>query len=297
MENNLAYTDLLHLCNPYKKRLSEKLSSNNYGKIIKNDRENNTKTFNIAAEVEPYLTEYGLIPSVVGEPIYVSSLSDKFLSVPKTNNSITSSKIRWIQVPIDSKEKDIENYISKIEAKDEENFFSLLNIKENNKEKDIIDIKSFPSPFPSSSVFRWTRNDLASQENPFKKYNIPSFPYSYSKETYDKYLKDSDWSEEDTNQLIKTIQTYGLRWSLIFDRLNLSKKYTNEEIKKRFFKISSIVFAYDADPICNLKSDKISYNTVAMSGIVAYTKHFNYDFKSEQRRKSLQEEVFRKYVF
>ncbi|KAI8369371.1 uncharacterized protein BYT42DRAFT_503112 [Radiomyces spectabilis] len=77
-----------------------------------------------------------------------------------------------------------------------------------------------------------TKNDV---DYPFAVLDDGTKEISYTAEEYDQYLKDPDWTKEDTDYLFRLCQQYDLRFPVIEDRYEFgTKKRTVEDLKARY---------------------------------------------------------------
>ena len=85
-----------------------------------------------------------------------------------------------------------------------------------------------------------TDNALCIANYKFAAYNTQSNIYSYSTEEFLKYLRDDDWSREETDYLFELCHTYDLRFVVIHDRYDPptapgSPQRTLEDLKDRYY--------------------------------------------------------------
>ncbi|CAO1624477.1 unnamed protein product [Sympodiomycopsis kandeliae] len=84
-------------------------------------------------------------------------------------------------------------------------------------------------------------SQMPRREYPFAAFNTSSGVFSYTNEEYNSYLKDEDWSKEETDHLMDLCQTYDLRFIVIADRWDhpptAHKKRTMEDMKARYYTI------------------------------------------------------------
>lgn len=109
----------------------------------------------------------------------------------------------------------------------------------------------------------------ADSEYTFAKYNIkPRLPNRYSDEEYNRHLKSDDWSREETDYLMDTVEAYDLRWVVIADRYDYqrqdddsestsnnanalvpAKRYrTMEQMKARYYYVAASMLALEHPP-------------------------------------------------
>ncbi|KAE8270897.1 hypothetical protein A4X09_0g1460 [Tilletia walkeri] len=75
----------------------------------------------------------------------------------------------------------------------------------------------------------------AQSDYAFSQFNTTSGVYSYSNEEYHAYLKDDDWSKEETDYLIDLCHTYDLRFIVMHDRYTWPDKDRSiEDLKARY---------------------------------------------------------------
>ncbi|KAK0531395.1 swr complex subunit [Tilletia horrida] len=86
------------------------------------------------------------------------------------------------------------------------------------------------------ATYKLLRPDKEPQpEYPFAQFNTTSGVYSYSLEEYHAYLKDDDWSKEESDYLMDLCHSYDLRFIVIHDRYDWpGKERTVEDLKARY---------------------------------------------------------------
>ncbi|GAV65867.1 hypothetical protein CFOL_v3_09381 [Cephalotus follicularis] len=103
-------------------------------------------------------------------------------------------------------------------------------------------------PFTSSArkdnlqLYHWVRvvNGVPpTGDYSFAKYNKSVNVVKYTDEEYDKYLVDSMWSKEETDQLFDLCERFDLRFIVIADKFPLSR--TVEELKDRYYSVSRAI--------------------------------------------------------
>lgn len=86
-------------------------------------------------------------------------------------------------------------------------------------------------------VKHWVRSDQPSV-TPFAKFNTSSNLYTYSTEEYYHYLRDDDWTKEETDYLFSLLKDYDLRFPVISDRYDfLGSSRSIEDLKLRYYSI------------------------------------------------------------
>ncbi|XP_057959314.1 SWR1-complex protein 4 isoform X2 [Malania oleifera] len=111
-------------------------------------------------------------------------------------------------------------------------------------------------PFTSSArtdnlqLYHWVRvvNGVPpTGDYSFAKYNKSVDIVKYSDEEYEKYLTDSTWTKEETDQLFDLCKQFDLRFIVIADRFPSSR--TVEELKDRYYSVSrAIITARASSP-------------------------------------------------
>ncbi|KAL9255433.1 SWR1-complex protein 4-like protein, partial [Drosera capensis] len=111
-------------------------------------------------------------------------------------------------------------------------------------------------PFSNSArkddlqLFHWVRviNGIPlSGDYAFAKYNKSVEIIKYTDEEYEKYLADSNWTREETDQLFDLCEQFDLRFVVIADRFPSSRSI--EELKERYYNVSrAILVARAASP-------------------------------------------------
>lgn len=102
---------------------------------------------------------------------------------------------------------------------------------------------------------RWNREapalpDSQSSER-FSKYNVvPEVP-SYTPELYEKDLVDPSWTKDETDYLMETYRECSGKWPLIIDRYESERPRTMEDLKARFYFISSRILSHQT-PISSM---------------------------------------------
>ncbi|EGG02790.1 uncharacterized protein MELLADRAFT_117485 [Melampsora larici-populina 98AG31] len=116
--------------------------------------------------------------------------------------------------------------------------------------------KSKPSPSTSASTAKWNLIDIANPArkvqlkvkhwvrsdkpsvSPFSKFNTSSNLYTYSTEEYYHYLRDDDWTKEETDYLFSLLKDYDLRFPVISDRYDfLGSSRSIDDLKSRYYSI------------------------------------------------------------
>lgn len=87
---------------------------------------------------------------------------------------------------------------------------------------------------------KYHANAALQAEYKFAAYNVQSNIYSYSSEEYLKFLRDDDWSREETDYLFELCHTYDLRFIVIHDRYDpptgsSTTKRSVEDLKDRYY--------------------------------------------------------------
>ncbi|KAH9812370.1 hypothetical protein DFH28DRAFT_979538 [Melampsora americana] len=86
-------------------------------------------------------------------------------------------------------------------------------------------------------VKHWVRSDKPSISS-FSKFNTNSNLYTYSTEEYYHYLRDDDWTKEETDYLFSLLKDYDLRFPVISDRYDfLGSSRSIEDLKLRYYTI------------------------------------------------------------
>ncbi|CAK9310191.1 unnamed protein product [Citrullus colocynthis] len=75
----------------------------------------------------------------------------------------------------------------------------------------------------------------------FAKYNKSVEVVKYTDEEYEKYLKDTSWTKEETDQLFDLCEWFDLRFIVIADRFPSTR--TVEELKERYYRVSRAILA------------------------------------------------------
>lgn len=102
---------------------------------------------------------------------------------------------------------------------------------------------------------RWNREapplpDSQSSER-FAKYNVvPEVP-TYTPELYEKDLTDPSWTKDETDYLMETYQECSGKWPVIIDRYESERPRTMEDLKARFYFISSRILSHQT-PISSM---------------------------------------------
>ena len=135
----------------------------------------------------------------------------------------------------------------------------------------------------------------------FAKFNVKVTVPEYTEEQYESYLKNEDWSKEETDYLVDLAQEYDLRWVVIVDRYDYQpgatpnqigngdsttvnvepKPRSMEDMKARYYDVAAQTMA--------LKQPLQSMSTTEFELHERMTK---FDAKLETARKSLAEKLF-----
>lgn len=99
---------------------------------------------------------------------------------------------------------------------------------------------------------------------PFAKFNVKAqIPMRYTDEQYNQYLKNDNWSREETDYLMDLVQEYDLRWVVIYDRYDYQppnsedstalvpatqQRRTMEQIKARYYTVAANMLALEHPP-------------------------------------------------
>lgn len=116
-------------------------------------------------------------------------------------------------------------------------------------------------PFTSSArkdgaqFFHWVRADSELLEYPFARYNKKADIVRYTDAEYAELLTpsadrkpeennhDARWPKEHTDHLFELCRRYDLRWPVIYDRFDLKPSHDLEEMKLRFYTVTTRVIA------------------------------------------------------
>ncbi|KAG0147995.1 hypothetical protein CROQUDRAFT_721914 [Cronartium quercuum f. sp. fusiforme G11] len=83
----------------------------------------------------------------------------------------------------------------------------------------------------------WTRSDRP-LVTPFARYATNCNMYTYSTEEYYHWLRDDDWTKEETDYLFSLLQDYDLRFPVVHDRYSfVGSNRSIEDLKARYFSI------------------------------------------------------------
>ncbi|KAI7514820.1 hypothetical protein KC347_g75 [Hortaea werneckii] len=116
-------------------------------------------------------------------------------------------------------------------------------------------------PLPTAShqdklpLRRWNREapplpDSQSSER-FAKYNVvPDVP-TYTPELYEKDLVDPSWTKDETDYLMETYRECSGKWPVIIDRYESERPRSMEDLKARFYFISSRILSHQT-PISSM---------------------------------------------
>ncbi|KYK60350.1 SWR1-complex protein 4 [Drechmeria coniospora] len=105
----------------------------------------------------------------------------------------------------------------------------------------------------------------AMEDSTFAKFNVKVSVPEYSDEQYSQFLKNEDWTKEETDYLMDLVREYDVRWPIIWDRYEWSAPATNgeenadgdeskaivpttlsramEELKARYYEVASKMMA------------------------------------------------------
>jgi len=92
---------------------------------------------------------------------------------------------------------------------------------------------------------RWRRETHASSTTPpqtadrFAKYDVAVSVPAYDPDTYDNHLTHSDWTKDDTDSLVEIYRDCNGKWPVIVDRYTSTTPRTMEDLKWRYYAISS----------------------------------------------------------
>ena len=123
-------------------------------------------------------------------------------------------------------------------------------------------------------------NDEAHLEEAWSPFNTSSQVFHYSTEEYNQYLRDDDWSKEETDYLIEMCETYDLRFIVIADRYEWQgKERSIEDLKSRYYTIAR-----------RLLRERISNDDLETRQAQLQT--FAFDRNQESERKRAVEKLF-----
>lgn len=132
------------------------------------------------------------------------------------------------------------------------------------------------------------------EETPFARYNIKAqLPRRYTDEEYDKLLQSDDWSREETDYLMDTVQEFDLRWVVIADRYDYrpgaagltgddkalvpaGRHRTMEDMKARYYTIAYRMLELE-HPLSEMSAEEFD----------TYEKMRKFDPEREKTRKEL----------
>ncbi|EGG17603.1 myb domain-containing protein [Cavenderia fasciculata] len=88
-------------------------------------------------------------------------------------------------------------------------------------------------------LYHWAKSSDKVDENKYAKYNKKMEVLVYTEEEYDLYLRDPNWTKEDTDKLLDQCQKYDTRFIIVHDRYNGLVPRSVEDLKERYYKIQS----------------------------------------------------------
>ncbi|CAG8523086.1 12253_t:CDS:10 [Funneliformis caledonium] len=84
----------------------------------------------------------------------------------------------------------------------------------------------------------WTKENTEEETISFADFNKKVEIEEYTDEEYEKYLKDRDWSREETDYLFDLCRKYDIRWTVIHDRYDWKDKdRTMEDLRDRYYSV------------------------------------------------------------
>ncbi|KAI7327024.1 hypothetical protein KC326_g95 [Hortaea werneckii] len=100
-------------------------------------------------------------------------------------------------------------------------------------------------------TYRQSPGQAAFETERFSKYNVvPEVP-TYTQELYEKDLVDPSWTKDETDYLMETYRECSGKWPVIIDRYESERPRTMEDLKARFYFISSRILSHQT-PISSM---------------------------------------------
>jgi hypothetical protein len=140
---------------------------------------------------------------------------------------------------------------------------------------------------PNPIFFHWVKADMHYSDYPYAKYNVHGEKLSYSEEEYNTLLKDPTWTREDTDQLLDTCSVFGLKWSIVYDRLQLGNPRPVEEVMARYYSI--------ANALANAHNKNLERPPPIQALSITEKKSAVFDLERESKRRRQQDILFRRY--
>ncbi|TGO26548.1 hypothetical protein BPAE_0057g00240 [Botrytis paeoniae] len=140
------------------------------------------------------------------------------------------------------------------------------------------------------------REEEIIEDSTFAKYNVKVQVPTYTDEQYKEILESENWSKEETDYLMRTVQDYDLRWPVIWDRYEYipqdipedimegaiaRRDRTMEDLKVRYYTIGAAMMAVNK-PLHQMNTTEFDL----------HQKMLNFDPVQETRRKDFLEGVF-----
>ncbi|MBW0493378.1 hypothetical protein O181_033093 [Austropuccinia psidii MF-1] len=108
----------------------------------------------------------------------------------------------------------------------------------------------------------------------FAKYNTTSNVFSYTTEEYYRFLREDDWTKEETDYLFKLLHAYDLRFPVVHDRYDfLGNERSVDDLKARYYSICQKLIHH-------------RHNTADENTKKHLTQNYNFDKQREIERKS-----------
>jgi len=97
--------------------------------------------------------------------------------------------------------------------------------------------------------FHWAKRDDDPEDYSFVRFNKKISMFDYTDEQYEKHFSgDPNWTREETDQLWHLCKQFDLRFVVIADRFQTNGKKTMEDLKERYYRISTKLLELNASP-------------------------------------------------
>ncbi|KYQ94451.1 myb domain-containing protein [Tieghemostelium lacteum] len=105
----------------------------------------------------------------------------------------------------------------------------------------------------SDSVNNPAGSDRKTKEYKYEKFNKKMEILMFTDDEYENYLKDDQWSKEDTTQLIELCKRFDSRFIVVFDRFEATshfhrQKKTIDDLKERYYRVQSKLIELRSKP-------------------------------------------------
>ncbi|GAM23052.1 hypothetical protein SAMD00019534_062270 [Acytostelium subglobosum LB1] len=88
-------------------------------------------------------------------------------------------------------------------------------------------------------LYHYSKTTDKVEDYKYSRFNKKMDVLVYNEEEYDLYLRDPNWTREDTDQLLDLCKRFDTRFIVVYDRFEGSTPRTIEDLKERYYKVQS----------------------------------------------------------